>query len=216
MSRFNKYAKELDRIAKESFKEYKKKEESYNYAREKEQYLSKNYRGVRPANEIEYARAKANMLEAKDAFNAANNDMKRALNDINALRDKLSADVNEYFAADPDKIDINTMELLKSGILSGNDYTNLFEKATSEDNITMARIIGTYARTKADEVAKFNGTTDMEAVTCRNVANMADSINGDIYIRLYDGLADAYRRCTENNILIDMWDSLVGDIIKDF
>ena len=59
------------------------------------------------------------------------------------LRKELEKDVQKDGLANPDAIDANTVELLKAGVLTVEDYYSLAERY--EGNSTMLRLLGKYA-----------------------------------------------------------------------
>lgn len=73
-------------------------------------------------------------------------------------------DVDKFFGdmyrATPEKLDTNALELLKSGILTDPELSEMAEKYS--DNATMRRMIGKYAQERADK--------DRENVSMRQLA----------------------------------------------
>jgi hypothetical protein len=73
-------------------------------------------------------------------------------------------DVDKFFGdmyrATPEKLDTNALELLKSGILTDPELSEMAEKYA--DNATMRRMIGKYAQERADK--------DRENVSMRQLA----------------------------------------------
>jgi hypothetical protein len=65
------------------------------------------------------------------------------------LRKELVAAVDEAFRVDPAQIESATLELLKCGICTPDEYGVLLNKAATAGNVNMARLIGKYAENAA-------------------------------------------------------------------
>lgn len=65
------------------------------------------------------------------------------------IRNKIDADFAVKFKVNSKSLDMPTLELLKSGILNDSELTELANKFS--DNITMQRMIGKYARERAEK-----------------------------------------------------------------
>ena len=66
-----------------------------------------------------------------------------------AIRRDLESDVRASSTVDPDAIDANALELLKSGILTADDIFSMVNKYDS--NLTMLRLISKTAKELADD-----------------------------------------------------------------
>lgn len=216
MSRFNKYARRLDEEAKKAFEEYRKAEREYHEAEKKVNSYPKGLDGVVPQYQAEHARAQADFFEKRDAYKAAHSKFKGGSKVLSDIRSELEEAVNSVYAADPEKMDANTLELIRSGILNADEYTKLLEKAQSTENYTMCRLIGRYAADAAAARADKFGNNDPEARQLRAVAAEGNTSNGSEYLDAFDSLANVFDRCTNNTALIDSWDSIVSEAIEEF
>lgn len=93
---------------------------------------------------ISLERYKLNYLEAEERFKQ---DMKslREENDekIKAIRDQLETHAKAFYRASADKLDNDTLTLLRSGILTDSELESLAKKF--RDNPTMYRLVGKFA-----------------------------------------------------------------------
>ncbi len=217
MSEFNEYAKQVDKIARASFKEYETAADALKKAEDQVSSLRRDYHSVNsPQYAIKSAKAQANYLEAKDALRMAKRSLEEHEKEISALRQNLSNAVAKHFAADPSALDSNTMELLKSGILKSNDYEPMLNNALESGNHTMARMISKYADKDAQAEGKRSGFNSQEAKRLRNIAYTAKAYNGDYIMQNFDVIADVYHRATRNPGMIKMWDELTSEVVENF
>ena len=111
-------------------------------------------------------------VQGKDAARMKyNGEIAAVRSELNSLISKTSQsfseareDVDKFFGemyrATPEKLDTNALELLKSGILTDPELSEMAEKYA--DNATMRRMIGKYAQERADK--------DRENVSMRQLA----------------------------------------------
>ena len=130
---------------------------------------------------------------------------------MNEVRKEFVAAVESHFTADPAAIDMATIELMKSGILTAGEYNRLMDRAISEDNHTMARLIGQHAKAAAENA----GSTD-EAANLRAIAYKSNGMNGSNYVEAFDFVTGLYDRCSRNPALYGKWDELAGEVIEKF
>ena len=86
MSKFNHYAQEADRIAKEAFKEYQEAEQAFREAQAKYLKYPQRVGFVDHEYAVKSLRAKADYEEAKDAFNQAKRNLASHQRDFEELR----------------------------------------------------------------------------------------------------------------------------------
>lgn len=217
MSNFNSYARKLDAIAKTAFEEYKKAEATYKKAEAKaKEYPPRN--GYIDADyAAKQARAQADFLEAKAAFeNTRRNFGKAQAPAIKELRNELAEAVQTTYSIDPAQLDNNTLELLKSGIMTASEYAKLMSDAQAAGNPTMVRMIAKYAEDAAAKVGEKYGQSDEQAKALRNVAYQSKAYTGSAYLETFDSMADAFNRCAHNAAMIDHWNELTGETIESF
>ena len=135
------------------------------------------------------------------------------------IRAELEQAVRAANIANPDAIDNNALELMKTGVLSPADYSAFMERF--DNNRTMLKLVGHYAA----EAAK---TTDSrrEAAALNAIALDCQSGEGAV-MRAWDSISaisdscgdgDGYRRKSPGVIvsMSEKWDDLAGEAVENF
>lgn len=130
------------------------------------------------------------------------------------IRSELEKALADAFAANPEHLDAATLELLKSGIMSADEYNRLMSKATADNNPTMVRVIAKYAKDRADQADADRNTDAARAF--RAVAYKGNSVNGNDYLQAFDAMTSCFSRCMKNTALMSHWDELNGEIVERF
>lgn len=219
MTDFNDYAKKADKIARDAFAELTAAE---NKLKDAEQQV-KAYPERRGITDYEYAarsaRAQADLMEAREQLHRVQIRMGDYARDIANVRAELAEGLNAEYAADPARIDTNTLMLLQSGILHSDEYSRMFHDAKAGGNLTMARLVSKYASIAAEEATKKYGESDRRAMELRAIGYQGDTENTDAVaakLAEFDVLQEAFSRSVNNTPMISCWDSLVGDIVENF
>lgn len=211
MSKFSGYASEARVIIMNAFSEYREAKDAFTTA----QKTLENTHPIRFNDPPDVAKlrrkAEWDYDEASDRMREAQKQLEKRLGDLRGVRERLLKAVNGEYAANPEDIDQNTLELLKSGIMNINDYDRLFNAAVGNENHTMTRLIGTYAG-KAAETA----TQSDEAQFLREIEYRSREHNGSDVLAKYDAVLDVFGRCTRNDAMISHFDELCGSILDNF
>ena len=211
MSKFNNYARKLNEIANATFEEYRRAEAAVKSAESRyNAYPRRN--GADPAYMAKSARAEADLAEARNAFDQ----MRRHLFDdkrreIAAVRAELEKAVFDAFAADPKAVDMNTLALMNSGILTAAEYTRLIDASTAAGNHTMVRLLAQSAKDRADKVNDSDTAREY-----RLVAQKGKGANGREFLEAFDYMGDVFNRCERNFSLAGKWDELTADVVENF
>lgn len=216
MSKFNRYARKVDEIARAAFKEYDDAETAFNKAKAATNATPVRRGIVEAQYAAKAARANADYLEAKNKFDAVRRDMSKYSDQVATLRGELEVELDKAYSVDPSQLDANTLELLKSGILKSGEYARLMDVAQRANNPTMARMIAKYAGEAAEMESKKNGQGDAQAVALRAVAQRGCAFTGDEHLRYFDMLADCFDRSMRNPAMAKSWDSLTSEIVENF
>lgn len=215
MSKFRPYARKANEIATEAFAAYRKAETAYNHAAEQRQKFPMRSGATDAEYAEKAARFEANFQKAKLDLDSAKATLSAKNDDLRAIRQQLSAAVDAEFAAKPDQIDSNTIELLKSGILTADEFAHLYADFQKYGNHTMCRLTGKYAAEKAALMGEKEGNSEevraLKAIECQSHTN-----TGSQYLNAFDVLADAFRRTADNSTMIDHWDALTSEIVENF
>ena len=214
MSRFNEYARKADAYAKAVFEEYAEAERKLQAAESKRNaYPRKN--GLGYEYDAKAARYEAEYAEAKAEYEKLRREMRDNKTDgFKPIRSELEKALADAFAANPEHLDAATIELLKSGIMSADEYNRLMSKATADNNPTMVRLIAKYAKDRADQADADRNTDAARAF--RAVAYKGNSVNGNDYLQAFDAMTSCFSRCMKNTALMSHWDELNGEIVENF
>ena len=211
MSRFNDYAKKLNEIANATFEEYRRAEAAVKSAESRHNaYPRRN--NADPAYMAKSARAEADLCEARNAFDQ----MRRHLFDdkrkeIAVVREELEKAVFDAFAADPKAVDMNTLALMNSGILTAAEYNRLIDSANAAGNHTMVRLLAQSAKDRADKVNDSDTAREY-----RLVAQKGKGANGREFLEAFDYMGDVFNRCERNFSLAGKWDELTAPVVESF
>ncbi len=212
MSKFNHYARELNEIANEAFDAFKKAEKKLNEATEERNKYNRYGGNIPQGLAAEHARAKADYLEAKDAYTAAKKRLFASDNEqVKTLRKNLMAAIEAENMADPAQLDTATLELLKSGILSANEYAHLMGEAKRCNNNTMVRMIGKYAGEAAERASD-----PMQAASLRSISMDSKSAGYADRVQAFDNMVNVMNRAANNPAMVSCWEELTADIVEKF
>ena len=212
MSKYNRYAKDLDAAFRAARQEYAEAWSKFQAA--------KDARGQgdamqRQRAELKYQQAELDFKEEETRIWPEFN-RRRA-----ELRSQLERELRGDNAANPDEIDPNGMELLKSGILSTDDFYSLVEKY--DDNPTMLRFVARYAKEAAGNMdgtqANDRGALYHLAHVCRDGRTRT--------LRVWDELSRVADYCsgqarerrdtpTHTVSMGKRWEHLSGEIVENF
>ena len=209
MSKFNSYARRLNEAAKEAFEKYQKAEKVYNEALARR--VNAPYNETRDEKTIVEAR----IIEARNNLDKAKEALHEGRRTMESIRGELIKDLGRAYTANPEHVDPNTMELLKSGILSPGEYVDLANRAINNGNNTMLRIIGSYAEKLANDLQGNKNATN-ERGLLYSVSSRAKGSTGAAELESYDTLVSVYDRCTNNPGIINRWDELTQGTIEAF
>lgn len=204
MSKYNRFATELNSIATKAFYEYTEAKQTLEDAKQVMETTD-------PSNRIAVATAETALDEAKKAFNTAKSNLEAGQKTIQEVRKDLKKAVEKDYLSKAELIDTKAVELLRSGVMSPKDYEAMFDKAYDEQNHTMVRIIAHYAEN--DE--RLNEATE-EGELLRQIVHASKNNNGHEYIEAFDSLCGVYERTVSNPLMIESWNDLTADLIEEF
>ena len=211
MSEFNVYARQFDDIATGAFADYQAANEEYKAAQAAVNERPERRGIVNADYAAAAARAKANLLEATEKFRNEKVRLAGHDHEISKIRRDLSAAVDNVYSSDPSKVDIATVELLKSGAMRPFDYEKLLAQFVDSGNFTMVQLVGRYAKVAADAAATPDAAAELNAIERRS-----RTYSGHQYIEAFDSLVSIFARCVANPSMIPYWDSLTKDTIDAF
>ena len=223
MSKYNTYARQLDTAFRSARDEYAKSYAELQAAqqanedagawRPDDDAANKQLRVATTALELNKAEAAFKITETKvwPEFDAR----------CKELRKELEKDVQKDGLANPDAIDANALELLKSGALTVEDYYSFAERY--ESNATMLRVISKYALDASE-----NADDTKDAVALRILSDNCKTGMGTV-LRAWNELEGVASYCSgrggssrtaiDPTHIISMgkwWEELAGQSIENF
>ena len=203
MGKFEKYGERLNDLAQDAFAKYREAELACQKAEQRAKEYPQRF-GMIPAEyELEHLTRKAEMKKQKENLRRASDELQARNKDVEKLRGELERAVRNHYAVDPADVDSNALELLKSGMCDVDDFTKLMNKARTDRNFTMQRYISRYARDAVE-----SAPTKEAQQTLREIAGVADLLDGSDILAKFDVGAFAFRQTTQNPLMIDDWRSL--------
>ncbi len=218
MSKYNEYAKRLDRAFVEAREKYEVTLRYFEAAK-------KNYESAKRWQPETYiGENESRKIIAKAYFDEATarmDDAKRTIwpefeREAKRIGQELETAVKADNVASPDSVDTNGLELLKSGIMGADDYEAMLQRY--DENPTMLRLMSKYAFEAADSKLP----NDDRAVLYR-VANEAR--NGrNATLRSWDNLVGIAMTCSGiqsigKSYIPQMgayWDEASSGIVEEF
>ena len=188
MSQYNKYAQRLDTAFKTAREAWNQLQAAQKANTDAQAWRAETYRGE---NDLRRQRAKAELLEAEHTFKATESRVWAEFDrQKEAIRRDLESDVRASSTVDPDAIDANALELLKSGILTADDIFSMVNKYDS--NLTMLRLISKTAKELADDKQHTDAKTRGLLYTlCNQIGNGKNST-----MRNFDDLVEISNYCS--------------------
>lgn len=213
-TKYNHFAKELDAAFRTARSEYAAVYEELTKAKENAS-----------AAGLDAVKKQIATLQLQEAEKKMRQETERIWSVFDAkaaeLRSALEKEVQASKCVDPTAVDAAGVELMKSGILTADDYYSLAEKY--DGNVTMLRLLSKYA---ADAATDADNRKDRAALTVlsRECANGTGKT-----LKAWDDLmttvnycsgrgGDGSRRQTPGVVahMGEWWDQLSGEIIENF
>lgn len=219
MTKFNKYASELDKIARAAFAEYQTAQERLSRAETQRKQYPMRQGAVTADYTAHSARAQADYAEAVAEVERVRRKMQEGeyQQQIANLRADLAAKVRDTYSVDPAQIDEKTLALLQSGIMGVSDFERLMNHAVNEGNITMLRLACKYAGDAADKrVANTMYGNDDISKQLRALSMTGDQYTGSAIIEGFDSLSYTFNRCAYNPFMISAWDEMTAGMVERF
>lgn len=208
MGTFNEFVTRADALADETFTEYTVTKRRFEAADKQRAATPVKHGLVSAEYAVRAARAEANYLEAKEKYETVKRSLPEKSRQMAAIRADFVAAVGSHFAADPAKLDKETIALLDSGILKPHEYERLMASAERDGNFTMMRLVAAKAGEMADKAPTREGEAILKAVALRG-----RNVDGSDYIRAFDvGVVALFERCLKNPSLYSSWDMLMQPV----
>lgn len=214
MSEFNHFAKELDAAFRAARSEYAAVYEELTKAKENA-----------GAAGLDAVKTQIATLQLQEAEKKMRQETGRIWSVFDAkaaeLRSALAKEVQASKCVDPTAVDAAGVELMKSGILTPDDYYSLAEKY--DGNVTMLRLLSKYA---ADAATDADNRKDRVALTvlsqeCANGTGKTLKAWDDLMttVNYCSGRGGSGNRRPTPGVTLSMgewWDQLAGEIVENF
>lgn len=214
MSKYNSYARNLDAAFRAARDEYTA---VYNELTKAKENAS--------AAGLDAVKKQIAMLQLQEAEKKMRQETERIWSVFNAkaaeLRSALEKEVQTSNLADPSAIDSNAVELMKTGVLTVDDYFNFADKYS--ENATMLKLIGYYAKEAADS------TDDRKDRVALTVLAQDCAKGTGKTLKAWDSMMTAANYCSGRGgsgnrrptpgVTLSMgewWEQLSGEIIENF
>lgn len=214
MSKYNSYARNLDAAFRAARDEYTA---VYNELTKAKENAS--------AAGLDAVKKQIATLQLQEAENKMRTETERIWTAFDAkaadLRRALEKEVQTSNLADPSAIDSNAVELLKTGVLTVDDYFSFADRYS--ENPTMLKLIGYYAKEAAD------GTDDRKDRVALTVLAQDCAKGTGKTLKAWDDLMTTVNYCSGRGgtgsrrqtpgVVAHMgewWDELSGEIIENF
>lgn len=214
MSEFNHFAKELDAAFRAARSEYAAVYEELAKAKENAS-----------AAGLDAVKKQIATLQLQEAEKKMRQEAARIWTEFDAkaadLRRALEKEVQTSNLADPSAIDSNAVELMKTGVLTVDDYFSFADKYS--ENSTMLKLIGHYAKEAADS------TDDRKDKVALTVLVQDCAKGTGKTLKAWDSMMTAANYCsgrggsgnrrTTPGVTLSMgewWEQLSGEIIENF
>lgn len=214
MSEFNRFARELDTAFRAARSEYAAVCDELNKAKENAS-----------AAGLDAVKKQIATLQLQEAEKKMRQETGRIWSVFDAkaaeLRSALEKEVQASKCVDPTAVDAAGVELMKSGILTPDDYYSLAEKY--DGNVTMLRLLSKYA---ADAATDADNRKDRVALTvlsqeCANGTGKTLKAWDDLMttVNYCSGRGGSGNRRPTPGVTLSMgewWDQLAGEIVENF
>ena len=216
MSKFNIFAKRLDEAFRKSSSEYN----AAFHALECAQQASRDANAWKPGDSAEEKQARIDCAAVKlhDAEAAFSEVSARIWDNFKTTRHTIRAELEQAVrtanSVNPDAINNNALELMKSGVMTSVDYAAFVRKYGN--NPTMLRLISHYSA----EAAKAQDNSG-EAVALNSISDACQSWKGKV-LQKFDDLLDYCGNITgheepdEVSGMIEKWDELSLNSVENF
>ena len=148
----------------------------------------------RTGTRAEVAFAEAAVEGTKERYDNARNHLPAQIESkLTAIRSAMNKSLQIGGLADPEQVDMATVELLKSGAMTPADLENLGQKALQKGNDTMLRLIVAEAERKYNELVRDNTAAEKRKEYLA-VVGLAQKSKSHEYTAAFDAVAYVLQR----------------------
>lgn len=222
METYKNIAAEIAKNASLLFAEREKVQTAYEVAKLNYESAASSYDGVLGKYDASHrvaVLAKAEKDKAQADFDVARAELHDFEVSMPDKTDKLISDGREAVRkamdkrAKPVEIERDALELLKSGVLTLDEYAEMLDGYSEGGNEAMKRITLAYAVAARDEAAKHGSTFSNDASYSRLTATIAACGDGEAK-RQFAALFDCISRTGRNRALIPIFESSAASVVS--
>lgn len=216
MSKYQKYGKQLDVLARNSFAEYEKAKGRLNKAKKDlddcpvklriDPIHDGDYLLKRKKREVAFAEAERDFREAEMVY-------KDTIIKAKTIRSELYQELKRDIMVTPEDLDRSVVDVLVSGICTPQEVAHLFDKAK---NVTTRRYIAKYAGEQSEKLTDRQDAPEREILmrVVDNGRKLGEPDYTDAMQR-FDAMSDILKRCVNNPGLIGYWGQFTEAIISE-
>lgn len=225
MGRYKSYADRVDTLVRKRFSDYEKALDKYEKAKKaRAETPMREGWGVTAEYQLKAKKAEVKYLEAEKDFKEAKAIYQNTLNEVKGIRAELLEAVTRRASADPNDLDRNVVDLLKSGICSAEEIERLFDNA---GNATTKRYIAKFADDEYQKIMDSGkmserspeGARERERSTrlLRVVQSGKEYTNPEKSeaLQIFDHVSEVVSRTINNPAMIRSWGELTEDILSE-
>lgn len=216
MTKYQRYGKQLDSLARSSFAEFEIAKSRLDKAKKDlddcpvklriDPLRDGDYLLKRKRREVAYAEAERDFREAQKAY-------KDTLSKAETIRSELYQELKKDLMVTPEDLDRNVVDLLASGICEPQEISQLFDNA---ETVTTKRFIAKYADEQSEKLTDRQDAPDREILrrVVHDGRNLGDPNLTDAMQR-FDAVSDVLKRCVNNAGLIGYWGQFTETLISE-
>lgn len=213
MSKYQKYGKKLDEIAREKFSAYEKAKEQYQKAKTRFDGRGVIHSRMTTDERLKFQRIELEYREAQENLKNAEREFQRVPAEIENLRVALCNEIRNDNKANPEDLNQNVVALLTSGVCKADELVDLYESA----NVTTKRYIANYARSiMPKDPKKLEGMDPEERAILNRIYYSGRSLTNpeeSEVVQRFDVMREALKRTANNPAMIGYWGELTDEAL---
>ncbi len=140
--------------------------------------------------------ARGQYMQYEDEYKQGMSNLEQSVkSQLAEVRKAMKEHTDEFYRADPSKLDANTMTLLNSGILTTDELIYLAEQNRS--NVTMLRMIGARAKENYQKLYEKKGAHDEHLAALQVKLNRLGG--GEEELGVFDTVSEGIMRCVQRD-----------------
>lgn len=210
--RFKKYSQQLNALAEEIISERISLENRLKKAEADAKQYPTRYGLVAPEYAVESQKAELELKAAQKAkLQFDINVHGKIASGVNDIRRAFVKEVSDVYAVNPKGVDPGTVELLKSGVMTPDDFAKTITDAKDSNNVALMRLAAKYAREEAEKIRSNPLADQGKAALYMAAASQATDRAAEI-IDLFDSSVEILRTLYRSGSLAE-WHSCADALL---